>query len=148
FMAAGGGFDPDVILQRMGNPWAFVDPGMWIEPYPCGALSHPAMTLLEEWIAEHHIVAEQVERIDVQTNERIHATLLHHRPRTGLQGKFSLEFALAAILIRGKAGFAEFTDEVVCDPAIQAMIERINYTTYAKLEPDYTNVTTFLTLTL
>lgn len=148
FKAGGGGYDPGVIDGRMGNPWAFVDPGMWIKPYPCGALNHPAMTLLEDWIGEHNLKPDQIYRINVQTNAKIHNILLHHRPHTGLQAKFSLPFCLAIIILRRKARLAEFTDEVVCDPAVQAMIDRINYTPYAEIGPDYTNVTTFLTVTL
>ena len=106
------------------------------------------MTLMEDWIAAHNFEPDQVKRIEVQTNERIYNTLLHHRPRTGLQSKFSLPFALAIIVLRRKAGFAEFTDAVASDRVVQAMIERINYTPYTELAPDYTNVTTLLRVTL
>ena len=33
FEAAGGGYDPEW-LGRLGDPWAIVDPGMWIKPFP------------------------------------------------------------------------------------------------------------------
>ena len=148
FFHAGGGFDPGVLDGRIANPWAFADPGMWIKPYPCGALNHPAMTLLEDWIAAHDIKPAEVERIEVQTNAKIHNILLHHRPTSGLQGKFSLPFCLAIIMLRRKAGLAEFTDAVVTDPTVQAMIDRVSYTPYADIGPDFTNVTTFLTVKL
>jgi len=35
-------------------------------------------------------------------------TLLHHRPKTGLEAKFSMEFCMAILLLRGKAGLSEF----------------------------------------
>ena len=43
FQAAGGGFDPNAIVGRLGKPWTFASPGVSIKPYPSGSLSHPAM---------------------------------------------------------------------------------------------------------
>ena len=45
--------------------------------------------------------------------------------RTELEGKFSFAFLLAAIILRGRAGKAEFTDEFVSSAACQAMQKRI-----------------------
>ena len=45
FDAAGGGWEDDAIRGRLGAPWAIVDPGTWIKPYPSGSLAHPAMAL-------------------------------------------------------------------------------------------------------
>ena len=36
--------------------------------------------------------------------------LIHHRPTTELQAKFSMEFCLAILLLERKAGLAEFAD--------------------------------------
>jgi 2-methylcitrate dehydratase PrpD len=53
--------------------------------------------------------------------------LIHHRPTTGLQAKFSMEFCLAVLLLYGQATLAEFRDEVVNRPEVQAMIQRVNF---------------------
>ena len=49
------------------------------------------------------------------------APLIHHRPDTGLQGKFSLEYACAAALLDRHPGFASFTDEAVRRPAARQL---------------------------
>jgi 2-methylcitrate dehydratase PrpD len=54
-------------------------------------------------------------------------TLLHHRPKTGLEAKFSMEFCMAILLLRGKAGLGEFSDKVVQGTDAQEMIGRINF---------------------
>jgi 2-methylcitrate dehydratase PrpD len=51
--------------------------------------------------------------------------LIHHRPRTGLQGKFSLEYALAACLLDGRLNLATFTDEAVQRPEAQELLVRV-----------------------
>jgi len=54
-------------------------------------------------------------------------TLLHHRPKTGLEAKFSMEFCMAILLLRGKAGLSEFSDAVVRSADVQEMIGRVNF---------------------
>src|SRR6266511_2098552 len=56
--------------------------------------------------------------------------LIHRRPTTGLQGKFSMEYALAATLLDGYPGFASFTDEAVNRPAARALVERVEVVTF------------------
>jgi len=90
FQAAGGGFDPDAIVGRFGKPWTFVFPGVSIKPHPSGSLSHPAMGEMLRLIHEHDIKAADVEKVDVGVNHAILTSLLHHRPTTGLPGKFRM----------------------------------------------------------
>jgi 2-methylcitrate dehydratase PrpD len=148
FDAAGGGFLPDAIQGRLGAPWAIVDPGSWIKPYPSGSLTHPAMTLLSDLMARHGFAAEVVEKIHVTTNERLVNTLIHNQPTDAMQARFSMPFCLAALLIEGRAGVTEFTDAVVNRPDIKDMIRRIDYDAYNTVEPGYSNVTSFMEVVL
>jgi 2-methylcitrate dehydratase PrpD len=71
--------------------------------------------------------AAQVEKLDVGANHQMTTTLLHHRPKTGLEAKFSMEFCMAILLLRGKAGLSEFSDQVVQQADVQEMVGRINF---------------------
>jgi 2-methylcitrate dehydratase PrpD len=73
------------------------------------------------------VQAVDVEKFDVGANHQMTTTLLHHRPKTGLEAKFSMEFCMAILLLRGKAGLSEFSDQVVQEPDVQEMIGRINF---------------------
>ena len=46
FHAYGGTYDPAAIVDRLGNPWTFQNPGVSIKPFPSGSLTHPGMTEL------------------------------------------------------------------------------------------------------
>ena len=127
FQAAGGGFDPDAIVGRFGKPWTLVYPGVSIKPHPSGSLSHPAMGEMLRLIHEHDIKAADVENVDVGANHAMLTSLLHHRPTTGLQGKFSMEFCISILLLDRKAGLVEFQDAVVRRPDVQEMVKRINF---------------------
>jgi 2-methylcitrate dehydratase PrpD len=77
--------------------------------------------------------------------------LTYHRPVTGLEGKFSMEFSLASILVLRRAGLAEYSDAVVNRPDVQEAIGKIDYTVFSDEEAEakgYTLLTTFLDIKL
>src|SRR5206468_4677094 len=108
-------------------PWTFAEPGISIKPYPSGSLTHPGMTELLRLIHEHRIVARDVKKVRVGTNHNMPNALIHHRPTNELQAKFSMEFCMAILLLEGKAGLHEFTDEVVNRADVKAMIEKVDF---------------------
>ena len=127
YHAAGGSFDPAAILGKLGSPWCFATPGISLKPYPSGSLSHPAMTEIMRLIELHDIRPAQVKQVEVGANHAMTQALLHHRPQTGLEAKFSMEFCVAILLLRRKAGLAEFTNRVVQDARVQEMIAKVRY---------------------
>lgn len=127
FSAAGGGYDTQSIAGRLGAPWTIATPGVSIKPHPSGSLTHPGMTEMLRLIKAHNIQAKNVVRVRVGTNQNMPNALIHHRPVNELQAKFSMEFCMAILLIEGRAGLGEFTDEVVMRPDVRAMIEKIDF---------------------
>ncbi|WP_433296380.1 hypothetical protein ACQPZQ_15925 [Pseudonocardia sp. CA-142604] len=54
--------------------------------------------------------------------------LIHHRPSTGLQGKFSGEYVAAAALLDQALGLRTFTDESVTRPEVHRLVKRVEVT--------------------
>lgn len=127
FQAAGGGFDPAAVADQLGRPWSLASPGVSIKPFPSGSLTHPAMGELLRLIRTFDLKPSEVERIDVGANSSMVTTLLHHRPVTGLQAKFSMEFGLAILVLDRKAGLAEYTDAVVQRRDVQELLRRVDF---------------------
>ncbi len=148
FAAAAGGFDPGEIAGKLGAPWVFENPGVWIKPHPNGALTHPGAGCLLDLLKQNAIAPDRISRISVQTNERVLKTLIHHDPADGMQAKFSMEFTLSIIALAGQAGLAEFATENVRRPDVQEMMRRVDYTAYASAGEGYTNVTTLIDVVL
>ena len=149
FQAAGGGYDRNAIMGKLGKPWTFASPGVSIKPYPSGSLTHPGMTAMEKMVREHKIKGDQVDLLEVGTNKNMPNTLIHHEPKDELQAKFSMEFCMASLLLYGKAGLLEFNDEVVNRPEVQAMIQRVKFGIDPVAEAaGYNKMTTILKLHL
>jgi len=134
YSAAAGGFDPSKIEGKLGTPYFFLEPGISIKPYPSGSLSHPAQDLLLELVREHDVTPEQVERIDVGVNSHVPNALIHTRPTTALEGKFSLQFQMAIGVLERRAGIAQFVDAKVRESRTRALMERVRVYVDPKIE--------------
>ncbi|MGH2883138.1 MAG: MmgE/PrpD family protein, partial [Solirubrobacteraceae bacterium] len=87
--------------------------GLAIKLFPCCyALQRPiaAVRTLEP------VPADEIRRIAVRTPAASLAPLIHHSPVTGLEGKFSLEYGIAAALLDDRPGFDSFSDAGVERP--------------------------------
>jgi 2-methylcitrate dehydratase PrpD len=149
FSAAGGGYDGNAIAGRLGQPWTFAEPGISIKPHPSGSLTHPAMTEMLRLLRANDIQASDVLRVRVGTNHNMPNALIHHRPRNELQAKFSMEFCMAILLLKGRAGLNEFTDQVVLRPDVQQMMEKVDFVVDDEAEAaGYHRMTTLIDIEL
>jgi 2-methylcitrate dehydratase PrpD len=137
FHAFGGGFDPEKIRGRLGNPFSLLDPGVSIKPYPCGVVGHPGMDAMLSLVEEHDIRPEGVARVRISTGSNIlgpKGPLHYVKAQTGLQGKFCLPFQMASMILHRKAGVKEFTDEFVQSAAVQEMMDKVEAVVDPKIE--------------
>ena len=108
--------------------------GLAVKIYPCCyALQRPISTLAG---LARGLGPGDVRRIVLRTPEATVAPLIHHQPDTGLQAKFSLEYAAAAALLDGYPGFASFTDQAVRRPAARRLTGLVE----TKLDPGGTGL--------
>jgi 2-methylcitrate dehydratase PrpD len=107
------------------------------------------MTLMLALIRQNDIRPEQVEHVRVGTNQNMPNALIHHRPTTELQAKFSMEFCMAILLLKRRAGLPEFTDEIVNQQEVQAMIRKVDFGVHPVAEAaGYDKMTTIIEIQL
>jgi len=121
----GHGSDPELMVGRMANPYALVYPGATFKMYPCGCLGQPSMDAMLEIVLEEDLKPEDVREIRLRAGPNILEPLRYSEPVTGLQAKFSLNFALASILLRRRAGLREYTTEFVTRPEVVDVMRRV-----------------------
>jgi 2-methylcitrate dehydratase PrpD len=114
------GGDPSAL--DMGGP--AVPGGLAVKVFPCCyALQRPISALSQ--LTRQGLDPADVERIVVRTPQGTVAPLIHHRPDTGLQGKFSIEYAAATALLDDYSGFWSFTDEAVQRPEARRLVDLV-----------------------
>lgn len=95
--------------------------GLAIKLYPCCyALQRPISAIAD---LASTVDPASVTRVVLHTPQATLTPLIHHRPKTGLQGKFSLEYAAAAAILDAHPGFASFTDEAVRRPEARRLVD-------------------------
>jgi 2-methylcitrate dehydratase PrpD len=108
WMALVGG-DP----QALDAHGPAVPNGLAVKLYPCCyALQRPISAAAELG----RLDPERIRAITVRTPAVSLAPLIHHRAKTGLEGKFSLEYGIAAALLDSRPGIESFSDQAVARP--------------------------------
>lgn len=115
-------FDRETLLA-FGHPYLCVDPGMAIKFYPSEFPTHFGITAALELrrrlrqaqvIAHVQIIAPAMPDVD------------RPRPESGLKGKASLQYTVAAALLDGNVGIGSFTDERRFRPDMVDMLDKIS----------------------
>lgn len=99
--------------------------GLAIKLYPCCyALQRPISALVELG----PLPIDEIRSIRVATPASSLQPLIHERPTTGLQGKFSLQYAIAAVLLDGRPNLSSFTDDAVRRAEAQRLLSLVEVT--------------------
>ncbi|MGE0801419.1 MAG: MmgE/PrpD family protein [Lautropia sp.] len=121
-----GGGSPDLApLRRPGEDLEILSIyGHALKPYPACAATHPG---IEAAIGVHRQLAGRaIERVRVGTAALTFKPLIHDRPTTGLEGKFSLQFCVAAGLLDGRVEIGTFTPDRVLAPDVRTLLDRMS----------------------
>lgn len=113
--------------QGVRTEFYIVSPGIAFKPYPSCAYSHWAIDAVLDLKREASIGSTNIVGIECRTSSALPSLLIHSRPTTALEGKFSLEFCVAIALTDGEVSLKQFTDERVKDLAVQELIKKIEH---------------------
>jgi 2-methylcitrate dehydratase PrpD len=115
----------DSVGETLGRPYDVVSPGMNVKRYPCCYATHRAADAVLDIVRAYELRAAEVESVDVIVPPGGLAAVTRDRPRTGLEGKFSLPYVVAAAILDGRVTLETFTDEMVRRPEAQALLHRV-----------------------
>ena len=133
YQAFAGGHDAgllDGLLDTLGREWELAE--LTLKPYPCGSIAQPYMDCAARLRERHQVEPGAIAAIRCRTSAgpvpRLWEPLAaKHAPPNGYAAKFSLPYLIAVILVKGRAGLAEFTDAAAADPAVRAVAGRVTY---------------------
>lgn len=82
------------------------------KPFACGVVIHPSIDGCVQ-LRAHAVAPEDIDRIELRVHSLVLELTGKASPKTGLEGKFSVYHGCAAGYVFGRAGEAEFSDEIV-----------------------------------
>jgi len=131
-----GKYDLSKISAYLGDPFDIVSPGVGLKRYPSCARSHPAIDAMLDLVEQNDLRPDDLQSIACAGSYTTPTMLIHSRPRTALEGKFSLEFCLALALTERKVALPDFRDRKVQDPKIQDLIRKVTFS----IRPDLNTI--------
>ncbi|MDT8397259.1 MAG: MmgE/PrpD family protein [Pseudomonadales bacterium] len=124
------------VTENVGEPLLITRYGFRVKRFPnCGS-AHRAMDLLLDLMAAHELGADDIREIEVHAPAVHLNNLFYPAPETGLQAKFSMEYALACLLQHGRCGLQDFTDAAVGDALVRRHFPKIRRFPVARLESE------------
>jgi len=130
-----GKADRDGPCPAFGEEWHIVKQRLSIKKYPACYCTHRALDGMLDLLAKHPLKPADIAQITVSLSKTHSLILRNHTPQTGLEGKFSLEFAMAAAVISRRASLGEYTDEFVRRPEVQQLMRRVRLVTNENYDP-------------
>jgi len=116
----------------LGKKLAILELGLSVKKYPMCYATHRVIDGVLDLARANSVKPADVERIEATIGSTQAGMLRNHAPVTGLEAKFSLEFAVASALTAGKVGLSELTDEFVNQPPVREAMKKISTATTDK----------------
>jgi 2-methylcitrate dehydratase PrpD len=103
-----------------------------IKPYPACHYAHGALGAAERATGGQPLVPDDIAEVVVTVPEAAVPIILEpiavkRAPRTEYEGKFSLPYSTAALLVRGGVGVETYTDKAIGDPVVLEVAARVRY---------------------
>jgi 2-methylcitrate dehydratase PrpD len=113
--------DLSAVTDGLGESWEIMATSY--KPYPCGFVIHPVLDCVLDWRRDHPTA--EAARIVVRGNPLLAARTDRPEISTGRESQVSVQHAVAAALVTGKAGIDQFTDACVRDPRVLALRKQV-----------------------
>lgn len=120
-----GQVDRESPASELGQHLRILDWGLSIKKFPTCYATHRVIDGVLDIARMNKISLPDVKEVHATIGLTQASMLRNHSPVTGLEAKFSLEFAVAAALLSGKVGLSELTDDFVRQSAIRNLMAKV-----------------------
>jgi 2-methylcitrate dehydratase PrpD len=111
----GGDYDANILTADLGKRFEGVNIGD--KPYPCCGFTHPFIDAVLSLKSKYNIRPEQVRRITAYGGEPAYEICVPAEikctPRNTVDAQFSVPWAIATALVKGKVSSEDFTEEAI-----------------------------------
>ncbi len=113
------------MIENIGRPYFLESPGLGLKRHPCSAPQFLAADAALHLKREHKIDFAHVAKIEVSIPPLRYQRHYEPEVKTGLRGKFAINYVVALCFLDGKLELATFTDEKVNRPEVQEALDRV-----------------------
>ena len=113
--------DLSAITDGWGESWQIMATSY--KPYPCGFVIHPVLDCVLDWRRDNPTAV--VTRVAVRGNPLLSVRTDRPDISTGRESQVSVQHAVAAALVTGKAGLDQFNDVCARDPDVRVLRSKV-----------------------
>jgi len=127
-----GEIDVDSQLADLGSRWE--TPRIAYKPFPVCHFMHGSLGAAAEALDGRLLSPDEIVEVLVTVPAAGVSLVLEpaeakKTPRSDYEGKFSLQYSVASMLVRGHVSVSDFSDEAIADPAVLAVAGKVRYET-------------------
>ncbi len=126
--SGGQDYSPSNILQSLKETNHMMESGVEIKKYPCCGSSHLSLDAIFKIIESHNIDPNSIDEITSWVDFDPPRSLVHYNPTSALEGKFSMQYLLAAALLDNQIGLNSFSDEKINRPEVRDLMNKVTMT--------------------
>ena len=121
----------DALLNGLGSDFPLLRTHGF-KVWPACAYTRPTNTAAMELRQKHELKPDDIETITIvggTGGTRLLCEPLEskRKPQVSIDGKYSIPFTTAVMMVKGNVTLRDYTDEGLRDPAVLAMAERVSY---------------------
>jgi 2-methylcitrate dehydratase PrpD len=117
----------EAMTKNLGAPFEIVSIPPIIKLYPSCRATAGCIDAILYLVSQHTINAEDVAKVECRTSSHTPQILIHSRPQTALEGKFSIQYCMAIAIVDKEVGLMQFTDQKVQSDEIQELIKNVRF---------------------
>ena len=141
-----GNAKPELLNEGFAAPLRMVHPGVGFKKHPSNYFTHRPIDAALELREAHKIKPQQIDRVRVVFPRFDYVN--RPEPRTGLDGKFSVQYTTLAALLDGEITVDTFTNERRFAADIVALLPKVQLEVDDTIPKDFDRVHTIVTVWL
>jgi aconitate decarboxylase len=137
---------PELLIEGFANPLRMVDPGVGFKKHPCNYFTHrpidAALTLRKKYLFE----TKEISCVEILFPRFDYVDRAH--PKTGLDGKFSVQYTTAIALLDGEITIDSFTNERRFASDVVEFLKCVKFVPDESIPADFDQMYTVVTVIL
>jgi 2-methylcitrate dehydratase PrpD len=113
------------MIANLGQPYFLESPGLGLKLHPCSAPQFLAADAALHLKHEHNIRFADVAKMEVRIPPMRYQRHYHAEVKTGLRGKFAINYVVALAFLDGKLEIDTFTDAKANQPEVQEALSKV-----------------------
>lgn len=138
--------EPHRLVEGFAQPLRMIDPGVGFKKHPSNYFTHRPIDAALALREQHPVDPSLIERVDIEFPRFDYVN--RPQPRTGLDGKFSVQYTTLIALLDGEVTIDSFTNERRHAADVEALLPRMHLHLNDTIPADFDRMYTVVTVTL